>query len=46
MVPGGFKRFPNGEKAQRVQDRRGLAVAGRTYEPNAAHKPLDFHRIF
>jgi hypothetical protein len=27
MVPGGFKRFPNGEKAKRVQDHQVAAVA-------------------
>jgi hypothetical protein len=27
MVPGGFKRFPDGEKAERVQDHHAAAIA-------------------
>jgi broad specificity phosphatase PhoE len=46
MVPGGFKRFPDGEKAERVQDRHMAAIARWRYEPNGARKLLVLHRIF
>jgi hypothetical protein len=49
MVPGGFKRFPDGEKAERIQDRPGCRMgrrrSGRTYEPNGARKLLDFRGL-
>jgi len=46
MVPGGFKRFPDGEKAERVQDHHAAAIARWSYEPDGVRKLLAFHRIF